>query len=121
MSENVAILGATDDPTKYANMAQNSLRETGHTVFPVNPTKDMVDGLKAYARLEDIPERIDTVTVYVNPSILQGLTDDILAVHPRRVIMNPGTEDEVVAQALEEHGIEVVRGCTLVMTHTGQF
>ncbi len=121
MSENVAILGATDDPMKYANMAQNSLRETGHTVFPVNPNKETVDGLKAYSRLEEIPEKIDTVSVYVNPSILLSLTDDILAVNPRRVIMNPGTENEQVAEALKEHGIEVVRACTLVMSHTGQF
>lgn len=121
MGENVAILGATDEPTKYANMAQHSLRNAGHTVFPVNPEKDSVDGLKAYARLEDVPEKIDTVTVYVRPSILQGLTDDILAVRPRRVIMNPGTENEEAAQALEEHGVEVVHGCTLVMLHTGQF
>ncbi len=121
MSENVAILGATDEPTKYANMAQHNLQEAGHTVFPVNPNKDTVDGLKVYHRLEDIPEKIDTVTVYVRPSVLQSLTDDILAVHPRRVIMNPGTENEQVAEVLEEHGVEVVHACTLVLLHTGQF
>ncbi len=121
MSENVAILGATDEPSKYANMAQHRLHDKGHTVFPVNPNKDTIDGLKAYPRLEDVPEKIDTVTVYVRPAILESLTDDILAVNPRRVIMNPGTENEQVAQVLEEHGVEVVRGCTLVMLHTDQF
>lgn len=121
MSENVAILGATDDPMKYANMAQQNLVQHGDTVFPVNPNKDEIDGLKAYPKLEDIHEKVDTVTVYVRPSILESLTDDILAVQPRRVIMNPGTENTRVAQVLAEHGVEVVRGCTLVMLRTGQF
>jgi predicted CoA-binding protein len=121
MSTNVAILGATDDPMKYANMAQRDLQAAGHTVFPVNPNKVTVDGVQAYPRLENISEKIDTVTVYVRPSILQTLTDDILAVSPRRVIMNPGTENKTVAEVLEQQGIEVIRGCTIVMLHTGQF
>jgi hypothetical protein len=121
MSENVAILGATDEALKYANRAQHNLQAAGHKVFPVNPNKDTVDGLQAYPSLKEVPERIDTVTVYVRPSILQELTDDIVAVSPKRVILNPGTENPQVAEVLEEHGIQVVQGCTLVMLHTGQF
>jgi len=121
MSENVAILGATDDSAKYANVAQKNLQAAGHTVFPVNPNKQAVDGVKAYSSLKEIPEKIDTVTVYVRPSILEGLTDDIIAVKPKRVIMNPDTEDPQVAEVLEEHGIQVVRSCTLVMLQSGQF
>ncbi len=121
MNKNVAILGATDDPVKYANRALKMLVAHGYNPIPVNPTKDLIDGLKCYPTLGDIPEPIDTVTIYVRPSVSAQLLDDILAVKPRRVIMNPGTENEEVVAACEGIGITVVRACTLVLLQTGQF
>lgn len=121
MSRNVAILGATDDPLKYANRALKMLQEYGHNPIPVNPTKDIIEGLKSYPSLQDIPDQVDTITIYMRPEKWAPLVDDILAVKPRRVIMNPGTENTELAKTIEEHGIRVIRGCTLVMLGTGQF
>lgn len=121
MNKNVAILGATDDPGKYANMALKSLLANGYNPIPVNPTKESIDGLRCYASLTDILEPIDTLTLYVRPAISTPLIADILAIKPRRVIMNPGTENQYLADECARNGIEVVEACTLVMLNTGQF
>lgn len=121
MTENVAILGATDNPSKYAYRALKMLREQGHNVLPVNPTKDTIEGIRVYPSLRDVPEPVDTVTIYMRPERWKSLMEDIVAVKPKRVIMNPGTESADLAKRLEGQGITVIRGCTLVLLTTGQF
>jgi predicted CoA-binding protein len=120
-NKTVAVLGASNDHTKYAFKAMHMLKSHGFNPIPVNPNEETVIGLKAYASLRDIPEPIDTVTIYVRPEISSKLRDDILAVKPRRIIMNPTTENDELAEAAEAQGIEVVRACTLVMLTTGAF
>lgn len=118
---NVAILGATNATDRTAWQAQQMLAENHHRIFPVSPTQETVGGLKAYKSLLDIPEAIDVVTVYVGPARLQGIVEEIRAIHPARVIFNPGTEAPDFAAQLEEDGIATQQACTLVLLRTGQF
>jgi hypothetical protein len=97
------------------------LEEHGHTVFPVHPSLGEVEGRKVYASLGDIPETIDTVTVYLSARNSNPLTEDLRAMQPRRIIFNPGAENEELAETLRADGVDVVEGCTLVMLKTGQF
>ena len=118
---NVAVLGASNKPERYSNMAVKLLRQNGHTVFPVNPALADIDGCKVFARLGDIRAPIDTVTVYLGAERSQALAADILAARPRRVIFNPGAENPELAAQLQAAGVEVVHACTLVMLKTGGF
>lgn len=119
--ENVAILGASNNPERYSWLALQRLREANHRIFPISRKDAAVDGIPAHARLTDIPETIHTVTVYLSPANLKNCVDDLLAVHPQRVIFNPGSESPEIMQTLRENGIEVEMACTLVLLRTGQF
>ena len=121
MTETVAIIGATDKPDRYANKAMHALRKHGHEVILVNPFKQEVDGQKCLDSVADYDGRIDTVTLYINPKRFQDHIDDVIKVHPERVIMNPGTEDDAHRRALENAGITVLPACTLVLLSTNQF
>jgi uncharacterized protein len=111
----VAILGASANPDKFAYAALRSLLALGHTVFPVNPALTTIGGMPAYHRLGDVPAAIDTITVYLSAGRSDPLRDDIIAVRPRRVIFNPGTENPALEKALRETGIEAKDACTLAM------
>ncbi len=117
----VAIIGASEKPDRYANRAQRMLMEAGHSVLPVSPRGDSVLGVAGYASLDAIPGGVDTVTLYIGSDRVPAIADQLLAKRPRRVIFNPGTENETVRARLEAAGIETVEGCTLVMLRTGQF
>ncbi len=121
MTETVAIIGATEKPDRYANKAMHALQKHGHEVVLVNPFKKKVEGKKCLDSVADYKGEIDTVTLYVNPKRFQDHINGVLAMQPKRVIMNPGTEDEAHQQVLENAGIEVVRACTLVLLSTNQF
>jgi hypothetical protein len=117
----VAILGASPKPNRYACKAFQMLRDHGHQPIPVNPVFDEILGVKCYPKISDAPKPIDTVTLYLGEARSTPLIDEIIEANPRRIIMNPGAENQALAQKADEAGIEVVEGCTLVMLRTGQF
>ena len=116
-----AVLGASPKPDRYSFKAVRMLREYGFIPIPVHPAGHTVDGVAGVKSLDDITEPIDTLTMYVNAEISSQQTKQILKLNPRRVIFNPGAENEELAKALEDAGIEVVRNCTLVMLNVGLY
>lgn len=121
MPELVAIIGASEKEHRYAHKAMMALLEHGHDVRLVNPFKETIDGHKCFSTVTGIKEKIDTVTLYVNPQRFKDHIKEVIQVKPERVIMNPGTEDPEMEKTLEEAGIKVDLACTLVLLSTGQF
>jgi uncharacterized protein len=120
-AENVAILGASPKPDRYAYKAFELLREYGHRPIPINPAFPEILGEKCYPKISNAPGPIDTVTLYLGEARSSPLIEEIINAKPRRIIMNPGAENFTLAEKAEEAGIEVVEGCTLVMLRAGQF
>ena len=122
MKEKVAILGASDNPERYAHIAFKMLQQYGHTPVPVNPTLAEVENIKVVPDLKSLKgQGIDTVTLYVNPKRLEPYVEQILELKPRRVIFNPGTESAEIEKKFKEAGIEALEACTLVLLRTNQF
>lgn len=121
MGQKVAILGASSNPQRYANMAQKQLLQKGHSPVLVSPRYDEIDGLACSSDLSDIKEKINTLTMYVNASLSSNLEDKIIQLKPERVIFNPGTENPQLAESLEKHGIKTQEACTLVLLSLDQF
>lgn len=121
MAEKVVVLGASNKPDRYAYKALTELTQHGHSVIPVNPALKEISGIKVVNRLSDIRDEIDTVTLYVGPERLEPMVPEIIALKPKRVISNPGTETPVMADACEKNNIEYIEACTLVMLATGQY
>ena len=119
--ETVAIMGASPKPDRYAYRAMQMLTEYGHRPIPVNPAFDDILGETCYRSIADISEPIDTVTMYLGQQRSDPLIDEIVKAKPRRIIMNPGAENDALAAKARDAGIEVDYACTLVMLQTGEF
>lgn len=117
----VLILGASTDPTRYSNMAMESLLRHGHQVVLVSPKYEEIDGHKCYPKLSEVKERVDAITMYVGAKISTPLAADIVRLAPKVVIFNPGSENEELYKALDESGIAHLEACTLVLLNTRQF
>ena len=120
-AQNVAVVGASPKADRYAYRAMEMLREYGHRPIPVNPAFPEVLGEKCYASITQIPDALDTATLYLRKARSDKIIDQILQAHPRRIIFNPGAENPELAARAEKAGIEVVEGCTLVMLRSGLF
>jgi predicted CoA-binding protein len=117
----VVVLGASPKPHRYAFRAMQMLREHGHRATPVNPAFAEVLGEKCYPRIIDVPFEIDTATLYLGKARSGPLIDEIIQAKPRRIIMNPGAENDDLTEKARKRGIEVVEDCTLVMLGSGRF
>ncbi|WP_457553772.1 CoA-binding protein, partial [Desulfobacula sp.] len=66
--ENVAVVGASPIPERYSNKAMRLLDQYHHNPIPIAPKHEEIEGRKVYHSLEEVPEKIDTVTLYVAPA-----------------------------------------------------
>ena len=119
-SKKTLIIGATHNQTRYAYIATQMLLDYGHEVALFGIKKGSVLGIPI---LNDWPskEEIDTITMYVNPLIQEALYKDILALKPRRIVFNPGTENEKLAHMAHTQNIATQNACTLVLLRTNQY
>lgn len=120
-SEKVVVIGASANPERYSNKAIKMLKEYGHSPIPVAPALAEVEGIAAHATPAEVAGPVDTVTMYVAPARQEALFESIAQLQPRRVIFNPGTENEAAYAFFHEAGIETTEACTLVLLRTGQF
>lgn len=117
---NIALVGATNDKTKYGNIILHDLISKGFTVFPVNPRAQTIDGMKAYKTLEELneKERIDLVVFVVPPKITSEILQTALKLNLKKVWIQPGAGDENVRQFLEKNQFEYLMDtCVMVMSN----
>ncbi|MCB9252535.1 MAG: CoA-binding protein [Flavobacteriales bacterium] len=123
MKKPTIVLGANNNPERYAYKAVDFLQSIDQPVYPVGVRKGEVLGLTISDSLSDpsIPKDIHTITLYINPMVQEQWYQKILDKKPKRVIFNPGTENEVFEEMLEKAGIQTEEACTLVMVRTGVY
>jgi predicted CoA-binding protein len=117
------IIGATTNPGRYAYLAASMLTNYQHEIVPVGLKEGQVFGKEILDILTKpaVPKDVDTVTLYIGPQRQPEYYNYILGIKPKRIIFNPGTENEEFERMAEAQGIEAVEGCTLVMLRTGQY
>ena len=114
------VIGASTNKERYSYKAINNLIAKSHQVVAIGVKKGMV--LDISIETEKLTfQGIDTVTLYLNPKVQQEYYDYILSLKPRRVIFNPGTENEEFYEVLKTNNIAFEESCTLVLLATNQY
>lgn len=114
------VLGASSNPERYSFLAINRLRDHGHPVVAIGGARTKVADIEVGTEKEKFDD-IDTVTMYINPQRQKEYYDYLLNLHPKRIIFNPGAENEELEKLAKDNGIEPLEACTLVLLSTGQF
>lgn len=116
----VAVIGASDNPQRYSNLAARALMSRGHEVFLYGLRDGEIESIQIKTDLTPV-EGIDTVTIYVNPQHLSHWQPLIKQLKPQRIIFNPGTENFDIMGKYQNEGLQVIQGCTLVMLSANTF
>jgi predicted CoA-binding protein len=114
------VIGASPNPSRYAYLAVQRLKNFGHEVIPLGVRDGEIEGIPIVHGKPEL-EGIDTITIYINPFRQEEYYDYLLDMKPRRMIFNPGAENPAFMWRAKLEGVEVVEGCTLVMLATGQY
>jgi predicted CoA-binding protein len=114
------VLGASDNPARYSYLAIQRLRNNGHPVIGIGRKNTKVADVNIEKEKMPIAD-VDTVTLYLNPTHQKEYYDYILSLQPRRIIFNPGTENDELIGMAKAKNIQTLEACTLVMLSTGQY
>ena len=114
------VLGASENPARYSNLAIKRLKNNQHPVVAIGKRKGMVSGIRIETEKTPVND-IDTVTLYINPVHQKEYYDYIISLHPKRIIFNPGTENDELAELALKNNIKAQEACTLVLLSTGQY
>jgi predicted CoA-binding protein len=114
------VLGASVNPERYANRAIVSLRKKNHPVYAVGLKPGIVGDVNILAGTPPF-DAVDTVTIYLSKKNQKNLYDYILSLKPKRIIFNPGAENEELSEIASANNIETLEACTLVLLSTHQY
>ncbi len=117
------VVGASENPARYSYRAIKMLREHAEPTEALGLKAGEVAGVSFETDWDVVKAKgpFETVALYVGPRNQEPIIDHIIALAPKRVIFNPGTEHPLFIKRLRENGIEPVMACTLVMLRTGQY
>ena len=114
------VLGASENPARYSYLAINRLKNNQHHIIAIGKKAGMVAGIPIQTEKIKATE-IDTITLYLNPAHQKEYYDYIISLHPKRIIFNPGTENDELAELALKNNIKPIEACTLVLLSTGQY
>lgn len=116
------IIGSVPKPSRYAYKAANMLEENGFDFLPLGIQEGEVLGQKIL-QINEKPqiEDVETLTLYINPKRQKDWYDYMISLQPKRIIFNPGTENQEFKMLAQKEGVECVEACTLVMLSTGVY
>lgn len=114
------VIGASENPDRYSYMAIQLLIQHGHSVKAIGRKKAIVFDIPIETEKQFFKD-IHTVTLYINLDYQKEFEEYILALQPKRIIFNPGTENAAFEEKVKKAGIEPMQACTLVLLNTGQY
>ncbi len=120
MIKKTLVIGASTNPNRYSYRAMQQLIANGHEVIGIGKKEGEVNGVKITANMI-LYKDVDTVTLYLNKKNQQEFYDYIISLNPKRVLFNPGAENEELENLLTKNQIAFEEACTLVLLSTGQY
>ena len=114
------VIGASANPERYSNLAVKRLLAHHHPVIALGKKTGMI-GMTTIITDKKMIEDIDTVTLYLNSENQKSYYDYILSLNPKRIIFNPGAENDELEALAKKNGIKTMEACTLVLLSTSQY
>src|SRR3954464_12299630 len=103
-SKKTLVLGASANPQRYSFIAINRLRNYNHPTVAIGRRKGKVGDIDIDLETKPI-EDIDTITLYLNAHNQKQYYDYILSLKPKRIIFNPGAENDELYDLAKQNGI----------------
>jgi uncharacterized protein len=107
-SKTIAVVGLSSKAFRPSFGVSQYLQSAGYRIIPVNPNESSILGEKCYARLEDIPEKIDIVDIFRRSELVPEVVDAAIQIGARAVWMQEGVVNEPSAAAARRAGLFVV-------------
>jgi len=113
----IGVVGLSSDPGRPSYGVAQYLQSAGYRIIPVNPNEREVLGEKSYARLEDVPEKIEIVDIFRRPEAVPPAVEGAIRIGAKIVWMQLGTEHQAAAEKAHAAGLIVVMDACILVEH----
>lgn len=113
----IAVVGLSSDAARASNSVSRYMQSHGYRIIPVNPNESSVFGEKAYAQLEDVPEKIDLVNIFRRSEEAGRHVDEAIRLGTRAVWLQEAVIDEAAARRALDAGLDVVMDRCILKEH----
>ena len=114
-SKTIAVVGLSANPARPSHQVAAYLQRVGYRIIPVNPNEKEVLGEKAYARLEDVPEKVDVVDIFRRAEEVAAVVKSAIGIGAKVVWMQLGVADGVAAEKARSAGLIVIEDACLLV------
>ena len=114
MSKVVAVIGASNNRSKFGNKAVRAFLLEGYVVVPIHPRETKIEGLTAYRSVLDVPGSIDMATFYVPPEIGEVAIEDVARKGIPEIWLNPGAESDALIAKARRLSIRPIVACSIL-------
>src|SRR5438552_18613291 len=116
-SKMIAVVGLSSNPMRPSHGVTEYMQAAGYRIIPVNPNETEVLGEKSYARLEDVPEKIDIVNVFRRAEEVPPVVESAIRIGAKAVWMQLGVENEEAAEKARAAGLTVIEDACILVEH----
>jgi predicted CoA-binding protein len=114
-----AVVGASDDQSKWGYKAYKTYLRHGMTAYPVNTRCKEIEGKPVFPSLSELPEKVEAISVITPPPVTEKVVDDAIAAGVKHIWMQPGAESEVAVEKAEKAGLNVIHGGPCILVELG--
>jgi len=113
--KNWAVVGATDDTSKFGYKVYKKLKISEYNVYPVNPKFDEIEGQKCYSSISDINDPIDVISLIVNAKLGMEVIEKANEKGIKNIWCQPGAESQELIAKAKAYGMKIIYNeCVLV-------
>ncbi len=113
----IAVVGMSSNPLRASHFVGLYASRHGYNVIPVNPREDEILGLKCYPSIAEVPEPIDIVDVFRDPSAVPEIVEDAINADAKALWLQFGVISEAGAKRASNAGMDVVMDKCLKIEH----
>jgi predicted CoA-binding protein len=113
--KNWAVVGATEDTSKFGYKVYKKLKKFDYNVYPVNPKFDEIEGQKCYSSISDINDPIDVISLIVNAKLGMEVIEKANERGIKNIWCQPGAESQELIDQAKAYGMKIIYNeCVLV-------
>jgi uncharacterized protein len=120
-SQTIAVVGLSNRKFRPSYGVAEYLKSAGYRIIPVNPNETEILGEKCYARLEDIPEKVDIVDIFRRSEFVPEIMDSAISIGAHAVWMQEGVIHPEAAEKARQAGLFVAMDLCMLKEHANRF
>ena len=113
----IAVVGLSANPERPSYGVTEYMKRAGYRIIPVNPNEREVLGEKSYARLEDVPEKIEIVDIFRRPEDVPPVVESAIRTGAKVIWMQLGIENAEAAETARAAGLTVIEDACMFVEH----